>query len=195
MPKQGDVKFSGTRNDFVACGLMNELDTEETNMKSKEAAARAETPIEEKEKASPLKPAHKSIASLSGVIPSEPESETSSLAPEDEATVTGSDSELKKKRVPRKLIEDEKRARGRIAWPVWRTYFTVSSLAHHHFLELGLTTRHSKALGGPFWCTCINGSGCIKSDRSRRVLFRYCLGHGYVCACGRKGLVRVSIYL
>lgn len=71
------------------------------------------------------KPAHKSIASISGA--NEPDSETSSLAPEDETTVANSEtSETKERKAPRKLVEDEKRARGRIAWPVWRTYFTVS---------------------------------------------------------------------
>ncbi|WVF68276.1 hypothetical protein IAT40_003041 [Kwoniella sp. CBS 6097] len=106
----GDVKFSGTRDDFVASGLMDKLDEEE---KPKE------------EQIDNIKPAHKSLVSLSAEA-SEPNSETSSIAP-DETTLANS--EIKK--TPRKLIEDEKRERGRIAWVVWKTYFN--------------------ALGGPVW--------------------------------------------
>ncbi|WVR08055.1 hypothetical protein IAU60_005101 [Kwoniella sp. DSM 27419] len=110
----GDVKFAGTRDDFVASGLMNKLDEED---KPKE-----EKPVEEAE----VKPAHKSVVSLSAAAGgSEPGSETSSIAPDDEATLTNSASDIKHK-TPRKLIEDEKRARGRIAWNVWKTYFGIS---------------------------------------------------------------------
>ncbi|WVQ95827.1 hypothetical protein IAU59_002926 [Kwoniella sp. CBS 9459] len=110
--ENGDVKFSGTRDDFVASGLMDKLDEEE---RPKE------------ETVDKLKPTHKSVASLSAeASESEPNSETSSIAP-DETTLANS--EVKK--APRKLIEDEKRARGRIAWAVWKTYFS--------------------ALGGPVW--------------------------------------------
>ncbi|OCF33530.1 ATP-binding cassette transporter [Kwoniella heveanensis BCC8398] len=109
--ENGDVKFSGTRDDFVASGLMDKLDEEE---KPKE------------EQVEKMKPAHKSVVSLSAEA-SEPNSETSSIAP-DESTLANSE---EVKRTPRKLIEDEKRARGRIAWAVWKTYFS--------------------ALGGPIW--------------------------------------------
>lgn len=133
---KGDVRFSGTRSDFVACGLMQELEAED-NANAKNAASptvdKKENPIEQM-----AKPTHKSVASLSGAgeaQTSEPGSETSSIAPEDEMTVTSSTPDLKQK-APRKLVEDEKRATGRVAWSVWKLYFT--------------------SLGGPVWCTWPN---------------------------------------
>jgi ATPase subunit of ABC transporter with duplicated ATPase domains len=120
---QGDVKFSGTRADFVDCGLMDELDAED--VKPQKEAEKLEKTVEE----AAMKATHKSVVSLSGVAAasgSEPDSETSSLAPEDEVTLSSSTAELKSK-PPRKLIEDEKRATGRIAKEVWATYFSVSS--------------------------------------------------------------------
>ncbi|WWD20306.1 hypothetical protein CI109_104782 [Kwoniella shandongensis] len=124
--ENGDVKFSGTRDDFVASGLLAKLDEEDQKAKPTEAEQKEEKTVEE----NTIKPTHKSVVSLSGVGASEPGSETSSLAPEDEMTLINSTSDLKSK-PPRKLIEDEKRARGRIAAVVWKTYFA--------------------ALGGPVW--------------------------------------------
>ncbi|WWD04597.1 hypothetical protein V865_002668 [Kwoniella europaea PYCC6329] len=124
--ENGDVKFSGTRDDFVNSGLMAKLDEEDLKAKPTEGEAKEEKLVDE----TALKPAHKSVLSLSGVTGSDPGSETSSLAPEDETTLANSTVDVKPK-VPRKLIEDEKRARGRIAWSVWKTYFG--------------------ALGGPIW--------------------------------------------
>ncbi len=120
--RQGDVKFAGTRSEFVAGGLMAELDAEDLGAKPTESEKKKETIVEE----TAMKPANKSLVNLTGAVNPEPESETSSIAPEDEDTLANSDADLKKSRAPRKLIEDEKRAKGRIAWPVWRTYFTVS---------------------------------------------------------------------
>ena len=119
---QGDVKFSGTRAEFVAGGLMSELDAEEDRRGPINSGEEQEVTVEESE----AKATHKSVASLGGLITSEPTSETSSIAPEDEQALTSSDPDMKKARTPRKLIEDEQRARGRIAWPIWRAYFTVS---------------------------------------------------------------------
>ncbi|WRT69694.1 uncharacterized protein IL334_006684 [Kwoniella shivajii] len=124
--ENGDVKFSGTRNDFVASGLMDKLDEEDTKARAIDGDKKEEKTVEE----STVKPSHKSVVSLSGAAGSEPGSETSSLAPEDETTLVNSTDDVKQK-TPRKLIEDEKRARGRIAWAVWKTYFS--------------------ALGGPVW--------------------------------------------
>ncbi|WWC73697.1 uncharacterized protein I206_107669 [Kwoniella pini CBS 10737] len=121
----GDVKFSGTRDDFVASGLMAKLDEEDVKAKPTDGEAKEEKLVDDS-----IKPAHKSVISLSGAAGSEPGSETSSLAPEDESTLVNSTADLKGKS-PRKLIEDEKRARGRIAWSVWKAYFG--------------------ALGGPVW--------------------------------------------
>lgn len=140
--ENGDVKFSGTREDFVECGLMKELDADENKP--------MESPIEELKQSDLQNPALKRVASLGGVKEaSEPNSETSSIAPEDELTLAGSsesDSDAKKAKAPRKLIEDEKRATGRIAWAVWRTYFTVSPIQN----EMS-RAEMAQALGGKVW--------------------------------------------
>lgn len=133
--ENGDVKFSGTRAQFVEGGLMKELDAEDPESKPTVGEQLEERTIEEIK----IKPQHKSVVSLSGVETPDPASETSSIAPtDDEATAVGSATSttpVVKIRTPRKLIEDEKRVRGRIARDVWLTYF--------------------KALGGPFWWTCL----------------------------------------
>jgi hypothetical protein len=122
---QGDVKFSGTTSEFIAGGLMAELDAEDIKAKPTVGEKEEEKTIEE---TSTEKPTHKTVASLSGVHSSEPNSETSSIAPDDE-TLNNSETEGKKPNTPRKLIEDEKRATGRIAWAVWKTYFGVCNCA------------------------------------------------------------------
>ncbi|WOO81435.1 ATP-dependent bile acid permease [Vanrija pseudolonga] len=128
--ENGDVKFAGTRAEFVEGGLMAELDAEDPESKPTEGEKLEEKTIEETIGA---KLVHKSVVSLSGAaVGSEPGSETSSIAPTDENnTLVGSTPEVAKPKAPRKLIEDEKRVRGRIAWPVWKLYFT--------------------SLGGPVW--------------------------------------------
>ena len=97
---------------------MEELDNEEVA-----------SPVDQKVNPidSAMKPSNKSLASLI-TTDQEPDSETSSLAPDDEDTLVSSENEVKKQRKPRKLMEDEKRAKGRIARAVWLTYFKVSSL-------------------------------------------------------------------
>jgi hypothetical protein len=91
-----------------------------------------DSPIEEKTfaqvamKAPP--PKNKSLINLSQAQDaSEPGSETSSIDGDrdDEGILTSSTLELKSK-PPRKLIEDERRATGRISLAVWKTYFSVS---------------------------------------------------------------------
>lgn len=115
-----------------------------------------DSPVEEKAYAEAIKakPANKSIVDLqdsaAGEDGSNPSSETSSLAPEDEATLTSSMPDVKSK-PPRKLIEDERRATGRISWDVWRTYLSVS-FAHHSVDQPGRRADDLKALGGPMWC-------------------------------------------
>ncbi|EIW71535.1 hypothetical protein TREMEDRAFT_42903 [Tremella mesenterica DSM 1558] len=115
--ENGDVKFSGTRDDFVACGMMEELEAEDVKAKP--------TAPENKELKLPesiSKPGHKSVISLSGIT----------LASSSSSMVGG------KSKPPRKLIEDEKRAKGRIAWSVWKLYLT--------------------SLGGPvWWCMFVFG--------------------------------------
>ena len=82
-----------------------------------------ESPVEEKTIDKAMKPVNKSLVNLDKAI--EPDSETSSLAPDDDDTLANSTTELKVK-APRKLIEDERRATGRISTAVWMTYFRVS---------------------------------------------------------------------
>lgn len=138
--ENGDVKFAGTRADFVEGGLMKELDAEDPESHPTAGETAEEKTVEEniadmKHK----KPTHKNLQSISGelatesAMSSEPGSETSSIAPTDEEdqTLAASTQSLVKQKAPRKLIEDEKRVRGRIAWPVWKLFFG--------------------ALGGPIW--------------------------------------------
>lgn len=103
------------------------------------------SPVAEKtvEEAMGDKVQHKSVVSLSGAS-ADPDSETSSLA--DESTLIDN----AKVKTPRKLIEDEKRAKGRIAWSVWATYFS--------------------AIGGWFWCRSLLG----RADCRDIVRPRYC---------------------
>jgi len=102
-----------------------------------------ESPIEEKTIDKAMKPVNKSLVNLDKAA--EPDSETSSLAPDDdEGTFTSSTPELKSK-PPRKLIEDERRATGRISWAVWRTYFIVSrdTLLSVHLADIRLLAANS----------------------------------------------------
>ena len=102
-----------------------------------------ESPIEEMTIDKAMKPVNKSLVNLDKAA--EPDSETSSLAPDDdEGTLTSSTPELKSK-PPRKLIEDERRATGRISWAVWRTYFTVSgdTPLSVHFTDIRLLAVNS----------------------------------------------------
>lgn len=121
---QGDVKFSGTREEFVASNLIDELDEEDAQARPTDSEQKEEKTVEENS----TKIANKSVLSLSGACAESgaPDSETSSLAPEDDKTIVSSTLGVKQK-TPRKLIEDEKRARGRITWTVWKTYFSVST--------------------------------------------------------------------
>lgn len=100
---------------------MAELDEPETGRAQ-------DSPIDEKTQSETMKPkpANKSLIELQegeadeGLI----SSETSSIAPDDEATLSSSTPDVKNK-PPRKLIEDERRATGRISSDVWKTYLTV----------------------------------------------------------------------
>ncbi|EKD03427.1 hypothetical protein A1Q2_02282 [Trichosporon asahii var. asahii CBS 8904] len=128
--ENGDVKFAGTRAQFVECGLMKELDAEDPESQPTAGERAEERTIEE---LPALK--HKSVVSLSGAGPSgsEPGSETSSIT-----DITDDSIPAPPVKTPRKLIEDEKRVRGRIAWSVWQLYF--------------------RSLGGPMWWICFIAS-------------------------------------
>ena len=96
---------------------MAELDEPET----------AKSPVDEKTQSETMKPRfpNKSLIEVQeGEEDGMMSSETSSLAAEDEATLASSTPDLKSK-PPRKLIEDERRATGRISAEVWKTYLTV----------------------------------------------------------------------
>ncbi|KIR78450.1 ATP-binding cassette transporter [Cryptococcus gattii EJB2] len=119
--ENGDVKFSGTGKEFVASNLSDELDEEDAQARPTDSEQKEEKTIEENS----VKPANKSVLNLSSACAEStaPDSETSSLAPEDDEVVNGTLGD--KQKTPRKLIEDEKRARGRITWAVWKTYFNI----------------------------------------------------------------------
>lgn len=106
---------------------MHELDAENANAKPSAAEAKEDKTVEDIE----AKPANKSLVNVSASATPGSGSEASFVAPEDEDTLTSSDTNFNKTRTPRKLIEDEKRATGRIAWPVWRAYFKVNYKTAH----------------------------------------------------------------
>lgn len=118
---------------------MTELDADEN---------KAMSPIAEKtvEDAFPLR---KSVLTQAAL---EPDSETSSIAPDDEIT------ESVVKKGPRKLVEDERRAKGRISRDIWATYF--------------------KALGGPVWCKLRCGQADARDSFCTRA------DHRNVASCG-----------
>lgn len=94
-------------------------------LEAEDAADPSLSPMEEKKiEELNLKPTNRSLVNLASEA-TEPNSETSSIAPEDEVTLVNSTSDVKS-RQPRKLIEEEKRGTGRIAWPIWKMYLSVS---------------------------------------------------------------------
>jgi hypothetical protein len=114
---------------------MDELDAEDVQKAAEKEKVEEDT-IEEREKdQSPQKAINKGLVSVSGAKATSASgtprsgmsSETSSIAPDDEITLINTETQRK---VPRKLIEDEQRAKGRIAWPVWKAYFGVSCRFH-----------------------------------------------------------------
>ncbi len=108
----GDVTYCGDRSGFIAGGFMEDIEQQNKD------AQQLEAPIAEKTFDLDLKLTNKHLSIPEG---SEPSSETSSLyQSESETVVPAPEPEVKKK--ARKLIEDEKRATGRIAWPVWKVY-------------------------------------------------------------------------
>jgi hypothetical protein len=123
LTKKGNVKFTGTKDEFVAVGLRAQMDEENAND--------PESPVEEKSEALSVLPAaqlqSKGLSHLQQ--PSEANSETSSIitsGDEDDQNILSASALEVKRTGPRKLIEDERRATGRISWPVWRMYLDVS---------------------------------------------------------------------
>ncbi|WVQ79183.1 hypothetical protein IAT38_001279 [Cryptococcus sp. DSM 104549] len=178
--ENGDVKFAGTRDDFVASGLMEKLDEEDVKAKPTGGEQKEEMTVEE----TTLKPTHKSVINLSGAVTPDPGSETSSLAPDDEdATLTNSTVELKTKQ-PRKLIEDEKRAQGRIALQVWKTYFSALGGPIWWILFLtALALAMIVPVAEKGWLQYWTGSSLSKSDTVHSTQF-YVLGYALIAVIG-----------
>lgn len=109
---------------------MNELEKDDAPKVPEQESTKAGEESEQIQFAQ--KALNKGLVSLSADASTTPRSgmssETSSIAPEDETTLSNSGDDAKNKKAPRKLIEDEQRARGRIAWSVWKAYFGVSKL-------------------------------------------------------------------
>lgn len=108
----GRVSFSGDHDSFKASSVMAGL------VQSSEVKSGEEGDVEE-ERAIEEQP---SKSSSSSDLQSEPGSETSSTA----VSSTVADSKSTEKKSPRKLIEEEKRAVGRIGKDIWKTYFLAS---------------------------------------------------------------------
>lgn len=109
--ENGQVQFQGDIDAFETSGVKDGLVQSETNVK------------EEKEDDAP--------AIIEDVVPSPSESsndgtelpsETSSTV----ATSVASDSKPKMKKPPRKLVEEETRAVGRISKTIWKTYILAA---------------------------------------------------------------------
>jgi hypothetical protein len=113
----GDVTYAGDRAGFIAGGFMEDMDPENE----------ADQPALEHDRKEnfDIKATNRHL--LLGGEASEPASETTSLA--ESLTVINEEEEKKEtstpveRRVPRKLVEEERRATGRISWPVWKSYF------------------------------------------------------------------------
>ena len=105
--ENGRVAFQGDRDAFMSSGVLNTL--------VQSGAADASDEHEET-----------AVADVEELIP-EKESSDDSRGPSSEttSTVAVSEPETKpeKRKPPRKLIEEEKRAVGRIGKDIWKTYF------------------------------------------------------------------------
>ncbi|WVO13896.1 hypothetical protein L204_101520 [Cryptococcus depauperatus] len=179
--ENGNVKYSGTRDDFVALNLMEQLEEDKAGAKFTEGEQKEEKTIEENF----ISSVQKSVVSLSSAVAAstEPNSETSSLAPEDQTTLANSMPDLKPK-PPRKLIEDEKRAQGRIAWNTWKTYFTSLGGPTWWILfvfSLGLAMVVPVAERG--WLEYWTGSGST-SNEGRHTIRYYVIGYSLISVVG-----------
>lgn len=114
----GDVLYAGDQAGFVAGGHMREI---EADIKAEE------TPAVEKDEQDLIDA--KADNKLLKIAEAEPNSETSSIT---EVGTEGGDTAVEgtasvdvKKKAPRKLVEDEVRQTGSIAWKTWKTYLNA----------------------------------------------------------------------
>ena len=123
----GRVSFSGNYDDFKASGMMagliqsehaGERHTEEEETKAEEDVKGDAEAVFEK-----LDAPGSSSSSTKG-DETEPISETASTTAAS-SSATADLKALEQKKPPRKLIEEEKRAVGRIGREVWKTYFAA----------------------------------------------------------------------
>ncbi len=113
----GDVSYAGDLAGFIAGGFIEDIE-----QKNKDANDPDAHVVEDTQKLIDNKAVNKHLAVGEK---SEPGSETSSITETDDTIVPSLEASQEpevKKKAPRKLIEDEKRATGRIAWSVWKTY-------------------------------------------------------------------------
>lgn len=111
----GDVTYAGDRPGFVAGGFMEDIEPEnEADQPQGEGDGKHTVDIKATNR-------HLMLAGEA----SEPPSETASLA-ESSTVINEEDKETLtpiERKTPRKLVEEERRATGRIGWPVWKSYF------------------------------------------------------------------------
>jgi hypothetical protein len=114
----GRLQFAGSRDEFLDSGISADLVTADELEKLE--PSETETPIESRSSTDAV------LANVAaGVRNTEPESGGDS---QDSTIANGSESEAKtaqQPKAPRKLIEEERRAVGRIARDIWITYLTA----------------------------------------------------------------------
>ncbi|KAJ9107494.1 hypothetical protein QFC21_000949 [Naganishia friedmannii] len=113
--EKGDVTYAGDRAGFMAGGFMEDLDMENETEQSALQAHDHQDLMDSKAKNKHL---------ILNAEASQPASETTSLAEsgtvvDEEEKEAGTSPE---RRMPRKLVEEERRATGRITWKIWKTY-------------------------------------------------------------------------
>ena len=110
------MTFAGNSTDFISSGTMAGLVQSEQ--------VDAEAPKEESQEEKVIEDLPSKVASSAASVNEDtsPNSETeSTLAASSEADTKA----VEKKKTPRKLIEEEKRAVGRIGREIWKTYFSA----------------------------------------------------------------------
>lgn len=116
--ENGRVKFEGSSEAFLKSGGYKAAEEDEEPVEVKDKA---------KEKSAPVKPRNKHLANI--VAESAATSETSSASETEDGTDSEDEIETKKeqeKKVARKLIDDEAKAVGAVAWDVWALYLGLS---------------------------------------------------------------------
>ena len=120
----GALEYAGDRDGFMSSGILKDLALEDPDAKKKkDADALAEEALIEEGAAAKALLANGSTSS---------ESETSSVTVKPDSFIDGKstdgkpDADAVERKAPRKLIEDEKRATGRISKDVWWMYIAAN---------------------------------------------------------------------